>query len=279
MDDKYGLIGAPIAHSLSPAMHNFWFEEYGISGDYRLYPVEKRDLVQAVSRIKEAGVKGFNVTFPHKTAILSLLDEVDEAAEVVGAVNTVVQTGGRLIGYNTDGIGFLKGLQRNFPSFINKRPSILVIGAGGAARSVALTLARSIGARVDICNRTCSKAVALSAACGEYSNSDALKLDQAEQQLDRYQVVINTTSIGLNPDADHLVIHLNRALPGTLFADLIYSPRRTAFLREAERLSHPVMNGLSMLVYQGALAFQKWTGVFPETVKMENHLIKMYLMS
>lgn len=277
MADRYGLIGAPIAHSLSPSMHNFWFEEYGISGDYRLYPVEKDDLAQAVSRIKEAEIKGFNVTFPHKTAILPLLDEVDEAAEVIGAVNTVVQTGGRLIGYNTDGIGFLKGLKRNFPNFIDKRSSVLILGAGGAARSVALTLARATGAHVAICNRTYSKAVALSAACGKYSDSDALNFDQAERQLDQYQVVINTTSIGLNPDEDHSVIHLDKSLPGTLFADLIYNPSRTAFLREAEQLGHLVMNGLPMLVYQGALAFQKWTGVFPETEKMEDRLIKIYL--
>jgi shikimate dehydrogenase len=258
-------------------MHNYWFKECGISGNYRLYPVETRDLAQAVSRMKEAGIKGFNVTFPHKTAILPLLDEVNEAAEVIGAVNTVVQTGGRLIGYNTDGVGFLKGLQRNFPKLIDKRLSILVIGAGGAARSVALTLARAIGVHVAICNRTYSKALALSAACGEYSDSVALNFDQAERQLDRYQVVINTTSIGLNPDEDHSVIRINKALPGTLFADLIYCPRRTVFLREAEQLGQPVMNGLPMLVYQGALAFQKWTGVFPETDKMEEHLIKMYL--
>ncbi|MCO7126362.1 shikimate dehydrogenase [Sporolactobacillus shoreicorticis] len=277
MDDLYGLIGAPVAHSLSPAMHNYWFKQYGISAQYRTYLVDRQHLNHAVSRLKESGIKGFNVTYPLKTEILPLLDSVDETAQEIGAVNTVVCSNGRLIGYNTDGAGFLEGLKQHFPELTGKYPSILIIGAGGAARSVALTLARVIGTRVDIANRTFEKAVKLSTACRMYAQSEPLTFRQAEVQLDRYKMVINTTPIGFDIQEKSAFIHLYGARTDTLFADLIYQPRRTVFLKEAEQRGYFVMNGLPMLVYQGALAFAKWNGFVPDTRKMEEHLIHMYL--
>ncbi|MFT8310014.1 MAG: shikimate dehydrogenase [Sporolactobacillus sp.] len=277
MNDTYGLIGAPVTHSLSPAMHNYWFKQYDISAHYQTHLVELENLDQAVSRLKKSGIKGFNVTYPLKTAILPLLDTVDEAAKEIGAVNTVVCSDDRLIGYNTDGAGFLEGLKQHFPELSGQHPSILIIGAGGAARSVALTLARAIGTRVDIANRTFDKAVKLSTACSVYAQSVPLTFKQAELQLDRYKVVINTTPIGFDIHENHPFICLDGARSDTLFTDLIYQPRRTAFLQDAEHRGYPVMNGLPMLVYQGALAFEKWNGFVPETKKMEEHLIHKYL--
>lgn len=277
MEKRYGLIGEPIEHSLSPAMHNFWFKESGVSGDYKAYSVPMQELAETVERLKAIGIHGFNVTFPHKTAIMPLLDEVSTLAETIGAVNTVVQSNGRLIGYNTDGLGFLEGLKAHFPMLATQKPSVLIIGAGGAARSVALVLAQAIGSRIDICNRTFERALILSESCKKFCTSQALDFAQAEKQIDQYQIIINTTSLGLYPETDHPVIKIDGAASNTLFVDLIYHPNRTAFLKDAERLGYRVMNGLPMLVCQGALAFQKWTGVYPDTKKMEDYLIRTFL--
>ncbi|MCO7175654.1 shikimate dehydrogenase [Sporolactobacillus kofuensis] len=277
MEEKYGLLGEPIEHSLSPAMHNLWFKETVISGHYTAYSVPKPNLARTVDQLRTLGIKGFNVTFPHKTAIIPMLDEVRGTAGSIGAVNTVIQTDGQLIGYNTDGLGFYEGLRAHFPLLVKQQPSVLIIGAGGAARSVALVLAQKFETRVDITNRTFSKAVFLSEACRRFCTSDALTFQQAEEDIGRYQMVINTTSIGLNPSADQHLFRIDGAAPNTLFADLIYQPYRTAFLQEAERKGYPVMNGLPMLVFQGALAFERWTGIHPDGKKMEDYLLHTYL--
>nr|WP_283163242.1 shikimate dehydrogenase [Sporolactobacillus mangiferae] len=276
--DQYRLIGAPVAHSLSPVMHNYWFRSLEISAYYQADLVTRDELEQAVMQIRASGIKGFNVTFPHKKSILLLLDELSERARLIGAVNTVVCAGSRLIGYNTDGVGFLQGLFHHFPNLAQKQHlSVLMIGAGGAAYSVAQILSETIAERIDICNRTMEKAFHLSAACGASVLSDALTFAQAEQHLDQYQIVINTTSVGLMPEQDHLLIRLDHACRHTVFVDLIYQPRRTALLKEAERHGFPVLNGLSMLVYQGALAFQMWTQLVPDSRSMESYLENNYL--
>lgn len=272
----YGVIGDPIGHSLSPVMHEFWFSRSGIDARYEAFYVTKENLVKAVDGLRALGASGFNVTVPHKSAVIPLLDETDKDARIIGAVNTVVHSGGRLIGYNTDGIGFLKSIETRFPEICAGKPSVLVLGAGGAAKAVALTLAKYMAGRLDVCNRTLKKAEALSETCREFCPSEACELSGADEQLSRYDIVINCTSVGLQADTDGQVVDAAGARRGTLFADLIYRPSRTPFLRQAESLGNPVLNGLPMLVYQGAYAFKKWTGIMPNVSEGEKLLQSLF---
>lgn len=273
----YGVIGDPIEQSLSPLMQEFWFGRAGLDAHYEAFHVTKDNLARAVAGLKALGAGGFNVTVPHKSAIIPFLDETDKDARIIGAVNTVVRADGRLIGYNTDGIGFLKSVETRFPQLCTGKPSALILGAGGAAKAVAVTLAKDMAGRVDVCNRTLAKAAVLSETCGKFCLSEAFGPSEAEKRLRRYDMVINCTSVGLNPDTDAPVIDIGAAKRDTLFADLIYKPFRTALLRRAERMGNPVLNGLPMLICQGAYAFKKWTGFMPDVPGAEKLLQGLFL--
>ncbi|RYM05285.1 shikimate dehydrogenase [Sporolactobacillus sp. THM7-7] len=268
----YGVIGDPIEHTLSPAMHEFWFQKASLASRYLAFRVDKKDLAEAVRGMKALGVGGFNVTVPHKTAIIPFLDEVSEDARLIGAVNTVVHAEGRLIGYNTDGAGFLKSLKAHFPASVGRKPYVLIIGAGGAAKAVALTLAKYAASHVDIANRTLARAEQLSVSCQSFCPSQVMSLAESVGRMGQYDLVINATSIGLYPDVHASPLQISRTKESALFADLIYRPEHTAFLRQAEKKGNRTLNGLPMLVYQGALAFEKWTGRLPDIPEMEKYL-------
>ncbi|MFT8318313.1 MAG: shikimate dehydrogenase [Sporolactobacillus sp.] len=271
----YGLIGSPVSRSLSPLMHRFWFARGRIEADYQAKEVRAEELRLTIEKLRDdATVGGFNVTAPHKHAILPLLDHLDLAAERLGAVNTVVCREGRLIGYNTDGAGFIKSLENQNGGHLSKRQDVLILGAGGAAHAVALTLAAYGLRRIDIANRTLNKASRLSRECGRFCNSKELSLKQAGDELENYSLIINATSAGLSAATDGLLIDPAGAHKGAFFVDLIYRPTRTAFLKRAETLDYRVMNGLPMLILQGAYAFQKWTGIFPDIHAAERYLQK-----
>ncbi|RYL91552.1 shikimate dehydrogenase [Sporolactobacillus sp. THM7-4] len=268
----YGIIGDPIEHTLSPMMHEHWFKKAGLSSLYLAFHVNRSQLARAVEGMKVLGIGGFNVTVPHKSAIIPFLDEIDDEARMIGAVNTVVHANGRLIGYNTDGTGFLRSLVTRYPKLAERKPSVLLLGAGGAARAVALTLAKYMALRIDIANRTLEKAIRLSGACRAFCPSEGLDLSEVSGLLYKYDIVINATSTGLYPDLDSSPVRIENTRKETLFADIIYKPCRTAFLRQAEKKGNPIINGLPMLIEQGALAFEKWTGLKPDTGEMENLL-------
>lgn len=272
MGKLFGVIGDPIGHTLSPALHEFWYKQDKLPHHYQAFHVLPAALPQAVAGMKALGISGLNVTIPHKTAIMPLLDDIDEDARLLGAVNTVVNDGGRLIGYNTDGLGFLKSLQARFPRFRKGEPRVLVIGAGGAAKAVALTVAKYLASGLDIANRTEEKASRLSAACGRYCRSEAIPFAAVQNAVGDYDLVIQATSIGLYPDVDQSPLTITEGKNGAVFADLIYRPFQTCFLRQAKSLGHATINGLPMLIYQGALAYQKWLGYFPDLEGTETFL-------
>lgn len=268
MKKLYGVIGDPIAHSLSPAMHNRELKELGMNGYYHPFRIAREDLNTAIKGMKILGIEGFNVTVPHKTAIIPCLDEIDPLAEAIGAVNTVVRSGERFIGYNTDGLGFIEALREEWKQDITDEP-ILIIGAGGAAKAIYFTLL-SLGVRkVDICNRTLHKAEALIDGQPYKCSSRALTLEDAESSLGDYSLVIQTTSIGMDPDRDCSPISMQRLNPSSFVSDIIYNPRETLLLKQASKRGAKTQNGLGMLVYQGALAFEKWTGVQPDVQRMK----------
>ncbi|MBB5180794.1 shikimate dehydrogenase [Planomicrobium koreense] len=260
MKKWYAVIGDPIGHSLSPFMHEQWFEEHNIDAAYIPVHTEPFELEKVFHAMRTLGISGFNVTLPHKQAIIPLLDNLDETAIAMSAVNTVTFNGKRTTGWNTDGDGFVRSLMAKQPDLEGK---VLVIGAGGAARGIAFALKKAGFDSVTITNRTFRRAEELA----EAMNGNAVTLRDAELSLAEFSTIIQTTSVGLAED-EGLPLSLDHAAAGTLAADIIYNPLETPFLKAAEAKGCRTLNGIGMFVYQGAIAFEKWTGVSPDTEKM-----------
>ncbi|KKB36395.1 shikimate dehydrogenase [Bacillus thermotolerans] len=268
MKKLFGVIGDPIAQSMSPVMHNDAFERVGIDAYYHPFHVQPAHLSAAVQGMKAIGVNGFNVTIPHKAAIIPLLDRVDPLAKSIGAVNTVVWENDGWTGYNTDGSGFVRGLQEEYGTSLEGK-NMLVIGAGGAARAIYYTLAFEGAGRIDIANRTVEKGLELLNGCPVPVEGAAFSVAEAAEQLEVYDIIVQTTSIGMVPLTDESPLPVDRLKQGTFLSDIIYNPLETKIMREAKLRGARVQSGLKMFVYQGALAFEKWTGLTPDTKRME----------
>lgn len=257
----FALIGDPVGQSLSPAMHNAAFRALGLNCAYITLRVPKPTLANAIAGVRALGIAGLNVTIPHKISIISLLDELDESANLVGAVNTVKNNRGKLIGFNTDGEGALRALEEKIGSV--KGEEVVLLGAGGAARAIAFSLARA-GARLTIANRTVPRAQALASAVEQKlsTNVKVASLNRAEltKALKNVDVLINATSVGMHPKIDKTLVRANMMRRGLVVYDIVYKPLRTKLLREARRAGGKTIDGLGMLVHQGALAFEIWTG-------------------
>lgn len=267
MKKIYGVMGDPIAHSMSPDIHNDAFEKENIEAVYHHFHVTKEGLNDAVKGMKALGIEGFNITIPHKTSIIPFLDEVDELALAIGAVNTVVNKNGRFIGYNTDGKGFFKSLCDEISGDI-KAKKTLVIGAGGAARAIYFTLVKEGVKQVDIANRTKERAAQLVSDCPYDKVSKALSIIEAEESLSQYDLIVQTTSSGMSPELDHSPLKVDQLKTGAIVSDIIYNPLQTKLLREAGEKGAETQNGLGMFINQAALAFEIWTGVMPDTARM-----------
>jgi shikimate dehydrogenase len=263
MEKLYGVIGDPIAHSMSPLMHTAAFNHLGLLARYMAFHVTSERLPSAIEGMRGLGISGLNVTIPHKVSIMNLLDEIDPLALKIGAVNTVVNENGKLIGYNTDGIGYVNGLKELLKERNIKSQSILIIGAGGAARAIYFSLLTDGVQRVDIANRTVQNAQNLIDSQPS-SCSKALSLTVAEDELGSYDIVINTTSIGMHPRTNDVPIQLGNLRNGAVVSDIIYNPLETKWLNDAKELGAITQNGVDMFVFQGALSFEKWTGIYPD---------------
>ncbi len=242
------LLGDPVAHSLSPQMHSAAFNQVGFNGVYVALRVT--DAAGAVAGLRSLGVAGASVTIPHKRDVIEELDEVDPTAAAIGAVNTIVNVDGRLSGHNTDGVGAVRALQKKC-SLAGKR--VAVIGAGGTARAVAYT-AKAQGAGVTIVNRTAARGEALAQALG--ADFQALA-DFKGRDID---VLINTTSVGMHPDRDAMVIDEALLNARMVVMDVVYNPLHTRLLRCARQKGCQTVDGLAMFVEQGASQFELWTG-------------------
>lgn len=259
------IFGDPVAHSLSPVMHNAAFAALGLDMVYVPFHLPCSPpgaLKKAVAAIRALNIHGLNATIPHKEKVMRLLDEVDPHAEAVGAVNTIVNRRGRLVGYNTDGAGYLEGLKRE-AGLAPRGKNVVVIGAGGAARSILYSVLLKRPRSVVVVNRTLKRAKALA---GEFSEKLSVEVGAAPldgKALRAYaegaHLVVNTTSVGMNGrgEPDFPV----DALPaGAVVSDIVYAPLETAFLKRAKARGLKTHNGLSMLVHQGAVGFKLWTG-------------------
>lgn len=275
----YALLGWPVAHSLSPPMHNAAFGRRGMDAVYVALPVPPRRLPVAVEGLRALGVAGANVTVPHKEAVLDLLDGVDREAREIGAANVIVRRDGKLLGYNTDGRGFIEFLRRD-GGLRPRGQRVVVLGAGGAASAVVHGLGAWGARSVLIANRTEPRARRLAARYRPLFPStafEALGLDPADlgEAFARATLVVNATPIGLEGWKGTAPSLPLRALPaGAVVADLVYVPRRTALLRKARRRGLKTLSGLGMLLYQGALAFHLWTGRRPPLPTMRQALMR-----
>lgn len=257
-----GIIGDPVEHSLSPVMHNAAFQALELDYLYIACHVRPACLAAAIGGMRALGLRGLNVTIPHKVAVLPLLDAVDPLAQQIGAVNTIVSDGGRLTGYNTDASGFLQALVQN--GFRPENRNAVIVGAGGAARAIAMALAGR-GARLIVLNRTPQTAMDLVARVKQsFADSQAIGLDLSEENMRAAvgdaDLIVNTTSVGMRPETGLSAIPARLIEPRHTVFDIVYSPVRTSLLRDAELSGARAISGLDMLVWQGAAAFELWTG-------------------
>lgn len=260
----YAVIGEPIEHSLSPIMQNAAFQRLSLNSVYLAFRVKPQDLGSAVAGMKSLGVSGFNVTIPHKVSVIKYLNKVEGLAVDIGAVNTVADENGTLTGYNTDGAGALAALREEGVKLEGVK--VVVLGAGGAAKALVFSIA-PLAANLVILNRTGSKAEALVASLAEKFRSNieggSLTEDALRGALADADVLINATSIGMYPKVDETPVKSKFLRHGMIVFDIVYNPLRTRLLKEAEAAGARVIGGVRMLVYQGASAFELWTGRKP----------------
>ncbi|MBW1711155.1 MAG: shikimate dehydrogenase [Deltaproteobacteria bacterium] len=256
-----GVIGDPIEHTMSPAIHNAAFTRMGLDYVYVPFLVKKEGLGKAIDGMRALNIRGLNVTIPHKVAVIPLLDELDPLAEKIGAVNTITNDGGVLKGTNTDAGGFLQTLLERGIEPEGKK--VVILGAGGAARAVSFILAER-GAHLVILNRRLERAKELAGRLSATLNKGvkALELvaDNLAQVLGEADILVNTTSVGMNPNINETPVPSSLLKPGLVVVDIVYKPIRTRLLREAEAVGAKTVDGVDMFVWQGALAFEIWTG-------------------
>ena len=261
---KLGIIGFPIGHSISPVFQQAALDHLGLDATYQAWEVKPENIGAFVDGLRSPDMLGINVTVPHKEAVIPFLDEVDDWSTAAGAVNTIVNHGGRLTGHNTDGPGFLRAL-REAGSFSPQGKNVLVLGAGGAARGVTLALIRDGVGRLTIANRTLDRALQLSRMARD-NGLDAQAISLAEEGLATAaasaNLIVNCTTVGMYHGPNETGTPLPPALiPATaLVYDLVYNPLETPLLREAARAGAGTLGGIHMLVYQGADSFKMWTG-------------------
>ncbi|MCP8616934.1 shikimate dehydrogenase [Salirhabdus salicampi] len=258
-----GVIGNPIKHSLSPWIHGHFLQQTGEQGIYRPFDIGEDKLDQSVDTLRLMGIDGFNVTVPYKEKIMKYVDELDKSAKAVQAVNTVVQKDGKWIGYNTDGKGYVHSLQMEHPNVFRNisNSKILLIGAGGAAKGIVGALLDRGFQSIDLTNRTVEKAQTLLQQFKLEKDCDALTLRDAEKRLNEYDLVIQTTKVGMTPNEGMQPIKLQNIRKNTIFSDIVYNPIETTFLQNAKSLGAQIHHGHGMLLYQAAYAYQLWTGI------------------
>ena len=259
------VIGWPVAHSRSPAIHRFWLRQFGIDGDYVPVAVEPERIAAFLRDFPRSGYIGGNVTVPHKEAAFVAAEELDAAARAIGAVNTLWINGGKLVGENTDSLGFLANLDEGAQDWDKDPGAAVVLGAGGAARAVLYALIERGFAPIHVLNRTLERAEALAERFGRAIRPAGL--ENAERLLGEARILVNTTTLGMS-GAGSINLDLGR-LPGdAVVTDLVYVPLMTPLLSSAHARGLRTVDGLGMLLHQAAPGFEHWFGKRP-TVSAE----------
>ncbi|EOS7800646.1 shikimate dehydrogenase [Enterococcus hirae] len=261
-----GFFAKPASHSLSPLMHNLAFSHWGIDAVYLAFEVDQTNLRQAVESIRTLDMLGVNVSMPNKTAVLAYLDQLSPEAELIGAVNTIVHQEQRLIGYNTDGMGFVRSVNETGHPIKNQK--IVVLGAGGAAKAIVVQMALEGAQEITIYKRLNATFLPLKEYFAKVSEKTGCPIrlhDYADESqlalgLSQANLLINATDIGMGSKKDQIPIADVKLLHSQLAVfDLIYSPSETRLIQEAKKMGIKAYNGLGMLIHQGAIAFELWT--------------------
>ncbi len=274
----YGVIGDPVAHSLSPAMHNAAFQALNFDCIYLAFNVKSLNVENAIRGMRALNIRGLNVTMPHKTAVLSYLDEVDKTAQFLGSVNTILNDNGVLRGFSTDGLGARRALEENDVDICGKK--LVLLGGGGAAKAIAYALAKDV-AELVILNRTTAKTSKLSETLNRTFNnkisSTKLSPSAIYKNLSDADILINATSVGMNPHADESIVAPEWLKPDLTVMDIVYDPLETKLAKAAKAVGARVISGLEMLVYQGAASFEIWNGqLAPVKVMRQAALNQLY---
>ena len=274
-----GVIGDPIEHTMSPVIHNAAFRNMEMDYVYLPFRVKKEEVGRAIEGMRALNIQGLNVTIPHKVAVIPFLDEMDPLADKIGAVNTIVNDNGVLKGYNTDATGFLQPLLEE--GIEPKGKSVAILGAGGAAKAVSFILADG-GARIVILNRRLEMdwaeelAGRISQAFSRETTALELNRENLAGVLEKTDILVNTTSVGMSPDTGKTPVDTDLLRPGLVVYDIVYNPIKTRLRREAEAAGATVISGLDMLVWQGALAFERWTNRKAPVNLMKAEAVKQF---
>lgn len=258
---KFAVIGHPIDHSLSPLMHHANFKSLNLDYGYEALNVPPAHFQHIRDIIDEKGLNGFNVTIPHKERIIDYLDDMSDEARAIGAVNTVKVENGKWIGYNTDGTGFVKGLQAQYGDLSHAH--ILILGAGGASKGIAYALSQVTENTISVANRSMSRFNDWQLEIQPYSLTDVASIAH------QFDIIINTTPVGMHQSEDS-VMSFEQLKKDVLVCDIIYIPLQTTFLKEAAQKQCTTYNGLDMFIYQGAESFKIWTGLESDITTMRN---------
>ena len=259
---KYLVIGNPIAHSLSPQLHNYWIKENNINAIYEKKKIKEEDLKDLIEEVKKKNINGINVTVPFKNVVISYLDTLSEEAEKTQSVNTIYSKNGKVIGHNTDIEGFEAAIKNIKFDFKNKK--VFILGAGGVVPSIVYALTKMNVSKILISNRTLSKANQIK---NMFSDIEIINW----HELPEFDVIINATSLGLNSD-DKIDLDFSKIGKGKLFYDVIYNPNETNFLKTGKQLGNKSENGKFMFIYQAYSAFKLWHEIEPE---VNNETVKL----
>ncbi len=268
---KTAVIGHPISHSKSPLIHNHWLKTYGLHGEYKAIDIAPDNLKTGIQNLIDQGYTGFNVTVPHKIAIMALCDEVDEIAQKIGAVNTVTIKNGKLHGTNTDAYGFAQNLDENTSKAWDfQNGEALVLGAGGAANAIIHALLRRGVPKITLTNRTKEKAIALSAMSSERIH--VINWDARNSATQNANLIVNTTALGMRGQPA-LDIDISNASKTALVTDIVYAPLITDLLKQASDLGLQTVTGIGMLLHQARPGFERWNGVLPDVDENLQNLV------
>lgn len=269
---KTCVIGHPISHSKSPKIHNHWMSQHRIDGEYGAIDLAPENLKEGVGLLAQAGYAGFNVTVPHKEAMLALCDGLDGAAVKIGAVNTVKIEDGKILGMNTDAYGFAENIKQTAPWFKFTGRNAFVIGAGGAARAAVYACLKMGCRKVLITNRTKSRAEELAQHFSDLGGVEVVDWDAKDAALEGANLLVNTSTLGMAGQPE-LEIDLSALGAKALVNDIVYAPLMTKLLQQAQETDRPIVTGIGMLLHQARPAFEAWYGVMPAVDKALEELV------
>ena len=266
--NKFAIIGNPISHSLSPIMHNHWFKKYNINAEYELFKINENEIPNVMEKIKNKEIKGINVTLPYKKTVIPFLSKTVNDAKETHSVNTVMlDEESNLIGENTDVFGFQAAYLTSISNQEKKSKKVLILGAGGVAPSIIFALIKSNISDISITNRTYEKLLFLKQ---NFKRVKVIKWDECSKEIDKFDIIINATSLGLKP-SDDFKIDFRNFKKNMTYIDTIYNPAQTKMIKYFKSKNTKVFNGLNMLIYQGQKSFYLWNKINPE---VDDDLIK-----